>query len=113
MKGENESFMFQAPKEGALTWLEGLALMSDAENVEQAYAFANFVYQPNIGAEVANYTGYNPVGLGTEKFLSHRRTKAMLESYPGDALERLWFWPDEPDWFFQLQNAYANRFINA
>jgi spermidine/putrescine transport system substrate-binding protein len=113
MKGENKSFMFQAPKEGALTWLDGLALMSDAENVEEAYAFANFVYQPEIGAEVANHTGYNPVGLGTEKFLSPRSAKDMFETYPGDALERLWFWPDEPDWFLELQNDYVNRYMRA
>lgn len=37
---------FVAPKEGAMTWMDGFALPRGAKNVEQAYAWINFMYDP-------------------------------------------------------------------
>ena len=41
-------------------------------------------------------------------------SKAFLAAaYPGDALEKLWWWPAQPTWFVSKRNEYADRFKSA
>lgn len=44
------------PKEGAFMWFDQLAIPKDAAHVDNAHKFINFVMQPEIIAQVSNYT---------------------------------------------------------
>ena len=99
LKTKGEPIRYQAPVEGALTWIDGLGLLKGADNLELAYAFVNFVYQTRVNAEIAEFNGYNPVVRGAEEFLTPRRRKELIETVPGDLMERLWFWRDTPPWW--------------
>ncbi|MGB1270851.1 MAG: extracellular solute-binding protein [Endozoicomonas sp.] len=46
------------PKEGAAMWFDMLAIPNDAENVDEAYAFLNYLLKPEVIAEVSNYVAY-------------------------------------------------------
>jgi spermidine/putrescine transport system substrate-binding protein len=46
LKTAGEPVTYQAPKEGALAWVDGMSLSADAGNLEQAYAFIEFCYRP-------------------------------------------------------------------
>ncbi|AMO57487.1 spermidine/putrescine ABC transporter substrate-binding protein [Endozoicomonas montiporae] len=46
------------PKEGAGMWFDMLAIPKDAENVEEAYAFLNYLLEPEVMAEISNYVSY-------------------------------------------------------
>lgn len=46
------------PKEGALMWFDMMAIPSDAKNVEEAYAFIDFMMRADSGAKVTNYVNY-------------------------------------------------------
>jgi hypothetical protein len=37
--------------------------------------------------------------------------KAYRESLPGDALERLWFWPPTPEWYRRKRADFVDRYL--
>jgi spermidine/putrescine transport system substrate-binding protein len=113
MRKDNKPVRYIAPQEGAISWCDGWALVKAAKNVEQAYALLNFVAKPEIGAMIAAESGYNSVILGSEKFASEQDRKIFMETYPGDALEKLWPYPAVPSWYIGMQNEYAEKFKAA
>ena len=46
------------PKEGAGAWFDMLAIPKDASNVDEAYAFLNYLMEPEVMAEIQNYVAY-------------------------------------------------------
>lgn len=99
-----------APQEGAIAWSDGWSLIKAARNVEQAYALLNFLADPEIGAMVARETGYNTVIQGAEQFASEEDRQIFTDTYPQDALDRLWRYPAAPSWFNAMHNEYAEKF---
>ncbi|MFO1033300.1 MAG: extracellular solute-binding protein [Hyphomicrobiales bacterium] len=113
LKKDGKPVNYQAPVEGAITWLDGLALTKAAKNVEQAYAFIDYLFQPEVSAALAEGSGYNPVVKGADDKLSDVAKKNFKEAYPGDSLKNLWHRPPEPSWFAELRTQYADRFKAA
>lgn len=49
------------PKEGALRWIDVMAVPADAPHVEQAHAFINHLLDPEVIAAISDYVAYaNP-----------------------------------------------------
>jgi putrescine transport system substrate-binding protein len=46
------------PKEGALIWFDNMAIPKDAQHVEEAHAFINFMMKPEIAARNSNFLSY-------------------------------------------------------
>ena len=72
------------PKEGTLISLDNLAVPKDADHVEEAYAFINYLLSPEVAARNSRVTNFaNPVS-DSRNFLP----KEILENksiYPDDA----------------------------
>lgn len=102
-----------APKEGALAWMEGVSIPSRAENVDQAYAFINWFLTPEAGAMYTNATSINSTAVGAADLLSDEAKAFFANAYPGDALEKLWWWPIQESWFVAKRNEYQDRFLSA
>jgi spermidine/putrescine-binding protein len=49
---------YVVPTDGTLFWLDAWVLVKDAPNPNAAYAFLNFIEQPDIQGAETNYTGY-------------------------------------------------------
>ena len=113
MKSENKPVQYQAPKEGALAWVDGMAIPAGAKNIDQIYAFIEFSFRPEFGGLTANKTGYNSAVIGADKHLSDASKKNFSEAYPGTALDNLWAWPSEPVWYAQLRNEFRDKFVAA
>jgi spermidine/putrescine transport system substrate-binding protein len=113
LKGEGKPVNFVAPKEGAFGWLDGYAMPVGAENVEQAYAFLNFLYTPEHNGLMANKSGYNSVVTGADAFLTDQAKKNFNEAYPKDALDKLWWWPPAAPWYTEARNEYVDKFVAA
>jgi spermidine/putrescine transport system substrate-binding protein len=113
LKNEGRPIAYMAPREGALAWLDGLSLTAQAKNVEQAYAFLDFIYRPQNGALLTNESGYNNVCVGSVDHLSPQARDNFNQAYPGDALSRLWWWPPTPVWYARLRDEYQDKFIGA
>ncbi|WP_309085334.1 extracellular solute-binding protein [Chelativorans sp.] len=104
---------FIAPKEGALTWMEGVSIPQGAENVDQAYAFINWFLTPEAGAMYTNATSINSTAVGAAELTSDEAKAFFAAAYPGDALEKLWWWPIQESWFVAKRNEYQDRFLSA
>jgi spermidine/putrescine transport system substrate-binding protein len=102
-----------APKEGAITWVDSMAIVKNAKNIEQAYAFINWAYTPEAGAIMAKATGYNSVVKGASDLLDEATRNAFAEAYPGDALKNLWWYISEPAWFVPVRTEYRDKFQAA
>ncbi|MGD9865983.1 MAG: extracellular solute-binding protein, partial [Pseudodonghicola sp.] len=61
---DNADFVYRAPKEGIITWLDSFGMLKGAPNKDQAVAFMNFMLQPEVGGMFANNTGYNSAVAG-------------------------------------------------
>lgn len=104
---------FIAPKEGALAWMEGVSIPKGAENIDQAYAFINWFLTPEAGAMYSNATSINSTAVGASDLLSDEAKAFFAAAYPGDALDKLWWWPIQESWYVTKRNEYQDRFLSA
>jgi spermidine/putrescine transport system substrate-binding protein len=106
-------FAYVSPREGAFGWMQGYLLLRNATNVEQATAFTNYVSSPEGSALNATAFSANPTGKGAAALLDPKVAAFSKAAYPGDALQRLWWWPAQDAWFLTMRNEYADRFQAA
>jgi spermidine/putrescine transport system substrate-binding protein len=109
----NEGFGFIAPIEGAFAWNQGFVLMANARNVEQAHELARWVSTAEGSAAWASAFSANPVGKGGIELTSEEVKTFYASAYPGDALQKLWWWPAEESWFIKLRSEYADKWKAA
>ena len=106
---------YVAPQEDALTWLDTCCLPSGARNVEQAYAFINWVTSAEGGGMHAAHSGYNSAAIGAEAYLD----KAAQDRFKlifgpnGEAIANLCWWKPEAGWFGKLRGEYITRWETA
>lgn len=53
-----DKFAFVIPKEGAIRWVDNLAIPKDAPHAALAHAFIDYILDPQVGADISNYTAY-------------------------------------------------------
>lgn len=104
---------FVAPKEGALAWMEGVSIPVGAVNLEQTYAFINWMLTPAAGAMYATHTSINSTAKGAEALLPDASKAFFAAAYPGDALAKLWWWPVQESWFVDIRSQYQDKFLSA
>ena len=105
-------YKYRAPKEGIITWVDGVGMPAGAENIDQAYEFINFLLTPEMGGAFANATGYNSCVAGAEEHLAEANKQIFKEIYTPQVLDNLWWWPAETPWMAPLQGQYAERITN-
>jgi putrescine transport system substrate-binding protein len=49
---------YSVPKEGALMWFDMMAMPIDAPNPDNAYAFVDYLLQPDVMAKITNFVTY-------------------------------------------------------
>lgn len=113
MKKAGKPMTYQAPKEGAIGWVDGFSLVKGAKNLDQAYEWLKWTHSPEASALAAENSGYNPSGIGAEKLLSEKAGTIFKEAYPGTSVDRMWWRPIEPTWFAELRGQYAEKFKAA
>ena len=70
IRADNAGFAYGYPKEGFLKWQDNVAILADAENVDNAKLFLNFIMDPESAGLISTYTGYPNGILGSEAFMS-------------------------------------------
>lgn len=108
-----EGFGYLPPKEGGIAWNQGLVLMSNAKNVEQAHEFAKWVSSAEGSSLWATAFSANPVGKGGIDMLDPEVVAFYKSSFPGDAVSKLWWWPDQAAWFLSKRGEYADKYKAA
>ena len=65
----NPDVKFGFPKEGFVIWMDQVALLKDAKNVEEAYKFLDFIQLPENAAMLSAYARYANGITGSEAFM--------------------------------------------
>jgi len=110
---ENPDFVYRAPKEGIITWLDSFGMLKLAENKDQAIAFMNFMLQPEVGGMFANNTGYNSAVSGAAEFASDEFKAQFNEVYSADVLGNMWWWQADTPFFAPVRNEFVEIITNA
>lgn len=100
MMYENESIDYIVPEEGSNLWFDNMVIPRTATNIEGAHAFINFMLDPEVAAQNADYVGYSTPNLAAidlmdpevtedERFYPDEETREHLEVYRNLGLEML------------------------
>ncbi|MCG3087408.1 ABC transporter substrate-binding protein [Sporosarcina cyprini] len=100
MMSENESIDYVVPEEGSNLWFDNFVIPRTAKNIEGAHAFINFMLDPEVAAQNADYVGYStpnltaldymdPEVVADERFYPDEETRSHLEVYKNLGLKML------------------------
>ena len=60
---------YVVPKEGSILWFDMLAIPKDAPHPDSAYAFINYIMQPQVVAAISNYKRYANANAAATPFV--------------------------------------------
>ncbi len=64
---ECDTYAYAVPAEGTVIWTDAMVVPADAPNPELAHAFIDYILDPQVGAELSNFTAYgSPNGAAIE-----------------------------------------------
>jgi spermidine/putrescine transport system substrate-binding protein len=66
---QNPDVQFGYPKEGYPVWMDQVMLLSDANNVEEAYKFLDFIMVPENAAMISSFARYANGIAGSAEFM--------------------------------------------
>jgi spermidine/putrescine transport system substrate-binding protein len=89
----NPPVQFGYPTEGYILWMDSVALLSDAQNVDEAYEFLNFIMAPENAALISNYARYANGITGSEEFMDPEMATAPEIAIPEEHLANGHFLP--------------------
>ena len=72
LQKDNPSIKFVMPKEGCMLWSTSMEIPVGAPNPQAAQAFINFVYDPKVQADIAEWVNYVTPVRGVKAILAKR-----------------------------------------
>jgi spermidine/putrescine-binding protein len=95
--GDDESYAYLIPEEGATIWTDNLAILADADAPCTAHTFINYILDAENGAQLTNWTYYASPNAAASEFIEAE----ILEDeaiYPDDETrDNLFFLEDTGD----------------
>lgn len=93
---ENKDLDFVAPKSGALGWIDTFAIPAKAKNVKGAYAWINFMLEPENAAYFTNKEGYGTASNGANEFLDKEIKENFERSFTKADIDNINWYPPVP-----------------
>ena len=75
LQKDNPNIQFVMPKEGCMLWSTSMEIPIGAPNPQAAQKFVNFVYDPKVQADIAEYVNYVTPVKGVQEILRKRDPK--------------------------------------
>jgi spermidine/putrescine transport system substrate-binding protein len=90
---KNPDVVYAVPKEGFIEWMDQVMLLSDAQNVDEAYAFLNFIAAPENAALISNFARYASGISGATEFMDDVMKSAPELQIPPELADKGRFIP--------------------
>ena len=88
--GQGVEIRYVIPKEGAVTWLDNMAIPADAPNVEEAHEFLNYIMRPEVIAKATNYVNYANGNAASKEFVNKDILEDPAVYPPEETRQRLY-----------------------
>ena len=76
---DNPDLQFVVPEEGGILWTDNMAIPKGAAHPNDALAMMNFVYQPEIAAQITEWVNYITPVPGAQEIVRERAEEAEAE----------------------------------
>lgn len=107
---ENPNAEWRMPTEGCVKWSENMVIPVGAPNTAAAIAFMNFVYRPEVAADITEYVEYISPVEGVQEILKKRGSE-LAESqivFPTEEFTRNCTGQDTPPELDRVNEAWQN-----
>ena len=112
LNDDNADITFVAPASGALGWIDTFALPARGRADDAAYAWINFVMQPEVAAMITAAAGNFTASQGGDAGVDDALKAKYQASFPQDAIDNIRWYPSVPAGLEALEGAALDR-INA
>lgn len=75
-RADRPTLKYAYPKEGFTGWMDNVAVLADAPNMENAKLFVNFMMEPENAAMTSNFARYANGVIGSEEFMDAEMLEA-------------------------------------
>ncbi len=104
---ENPDTDFVVPKEGTNFWIDSWVITRDAENVDNAHKFIDFMCRPDIAVTNFDYLGYSTPNIAVQELEEDEDYKNSPVAFPDPAVyenqETYIYLGEEMDRFYNRQ----------
>jgi spermidine/putrescine transport system substrate-binding protein len=103
-----EDYGYVIPREGANYWFDSIVIPAGAPNKALAEVFIDYILDPQVGADISNYTAYgSPNKASIDQGLIAPELLANKGIYPDDAtLQNLFFVVQDSETEYLYNNAW-------
>lgn len=101
---QNDAIVFGYPKEGYIIWMDSVAVLTDARNVENAKLFQNFVMDPENAAMISTFARHANGIEGSEAYFPEDMKTAPEIDIPEEFVGKGTFDPTCPP---EIQEIYG------
>ncbi len=81
---QNDEIAYGYPQEGFPIWMDNAMVLSDAQNVDEAMQFINFMLQPENAGENSNFHRYASGIVGADEYMDPEMVDAPEINIPED-----------------------------
>ena len=100
---------FVYPKEGAIMWMDNMAIPKNAKNLENAYTFIDYLMRPDNSAIISEEIGYGSPSEAAKKLMPAEMANNSIIYPPENLLGHALFRQDVGDKTMALYQKYWDR----
>jgi len=112
LNADNADITFVAPKAGALGWIDTFVLPARGRADDAAYAWINFVMQPEIASMITNTAGNFTAAVDGDVDVNAELKARYQGSFDQAAIDNIKWYPPVPAGLEALEGAALDR-VNA